>query len=110
MIPRLREIFAARTKGPWAVHPDTDLVYSANKAPENMCSGEWIAEGGDSKDAEFIACVGSIADEMLAVCEQADTVEHDSWCGHGGLGRCDCNIRELSAALTALREAVGKVR
>lgn len=60
-------------------------------------------------DASFIAASRTALPLLIEVAKEAAEIPHDSWCGHGNadkrLGWCDCNRRELSAALAALEEA-----
>lgn len=106
MIPRLRSIFADRSNGKWA-------------AEEYRCRCCYFLESADNKrlmyeangnacispmDATFISTVANIADHLLNVVEAAEPFVPDP-------GTIQWTMREVNLrdALTALREAVGRL-
>jgi len=78
------EAFAAKSRWLWQKAPP-GVVYFTGDAAERIMT-------------ELRA--------LRAVASEADRVEHDSWCGHGG-GKCDCNRSGLSEALEAWRAGRG---
>ncbi len=72
----------------------------------------WTVEEAIRAENELMIdkCAALAAENELLrrVAEAAEDVEHDSWCGHGGTGNCDCNRAVLSLVLVDWRTSQAK--
>lgn len=118
---RLAAIIKARTPGPWHVRDEID-VDSQLDGDERYC--EWLAEitARDEDpteyltlsmqccglvrfakpNADFIAALGSCADELMAVVEAIPNGMHSDTCPANWDSPCICRMTALYDALAAL--------
>lgn len=105
-LDRLAEIFAGRTKAPWAPFNKEDCwrVYGA-RYPIAKITLSYETPATDEPDAIFIALSGSIADEILAVVRAAENYTQHKVDKTGGFVKYD----EIIDTLAALKAAVERV-
>lgn len=112
----------AATKGPWqhrfGDYGNNHGVFFGPSWTQNIALQVGGAGNGGvieaHANAAFIAWCRSGVPQLVAelkaarfVVAVAREVGHDSWCGHGGTSKCDCNCSALFAELEAYDQAIG---